>query len=122
MEENESTDILTELKQQLEKLDIPVYYGAGDKSAFKYSEFIVFGRSNIRIVQHKTAYTKNFEIVIVAENWVRENLIQDVIKMAGNAGVRVSNGAEIVIDYQTKNDLSYEIVSIPFFVAEKVEY
>ena len=58
----------------------------------------------------------------MAENWVRENLIQDVIKMAGNAGVRVSNGAEIVIDYQTKNDLSYEIVSIPFFVAEKVEY
>lgn len=119
---NDNVDILTELKEQLETLGIPVYYGAGDSKALQNNEFIIFGRTKIDVNQSNTAHTKRFEVLIVAENWVTEQRIQDVIKCAKAAGLRISKSSEINIDYQTKNDLSYELVSIPFFKAEKEMY
>lgn len=121
-EKENNADILTELKQQLETLNIPVCYGVADNKAVKSGEYIVFGRNKISVNQNNTAHTKRFEIVLVAENWVTENRIVEVIQCAKKVGLKVSKSTDIEIEYLSKNDLSYELVSIPFFKAEKECY
>ena len=111
MEEKEN--LLKNIRGKLEELNIPVYYGIADSSVKDKSEFIVFGR---------TAHIRNFAFVIVSKDWIADELISQVVAKAKEAGLRVSTNTDIGIDYEQKNDVPYELVSIPFKYVERVDY
>ncbi|MFQ6932327.1 MAG: hypothetical protein ACLRR3_15450 [Eubacterium sp.] len=120
MEEKEN--LLKNIRGKLEELNIPVYYGIADSSVKDKSEFIVFGRTDINVNQNATAHTRHFEVVIVSKDWVADELISQVVAKAKEVGLRVSTNTDIGIDYEQKNDVPYELVSIPFKYVERVDY
>lgn len=105
---------LEKIKNKLEELNIKVYYGSAEKSSKDLKEYIVFGRDKIKLNDSKMSTTDYYDVVIVAEGWIAEGFVDEVIEALSEIGIKKSK-EDIDFKYLVRNDISYEIASVKFF-------
>lgn len=113
---------LEEFESKLQLTDPLVYYGA----AFKHKKdtplnYIVFNRKNIRHNPNKTSKSVYYEVHIIRENYVPEDIEDEVIKNVTTIdGVKLAD-TEIIFTYDKKpnTDEVVEIMTITFVRARK---
>ncbi len=114
-------EVLSSIKEQLEKIGPKVYYGQAD--ALKKDDlwnYVVFFRERFEMNQNKTSGSLYFKVAVVRENYVDENMEWELIKLLSEIpGVRPVADAEYL--YTTKPDTQnvVEVLSMSFYLASK---
>ena len=113
--------MLNELRDKLEEIDENVFYGAAkDNDATKNVwNYIVYGRDRMESNQNKTSFTFYYDVAIIREEYIPENLIEEVIAKVEECGLRLAD-ASPEFEYEKKNDDTVvEILVIHFCKAGK---
>ncbi|WP_302626808.1 hypothetical protein [uncultured Eubacterium sp.] len=112
-----SETILESLSKKLKETELEVFYGIadGDNNLAKY---IVYGRDTIVINENKLGFTDKYEVVIVCENYISQELIDDVIEKVEQCGLRLSN-ENMEFSYFEKKDIVMELLRIKFIRARR---
>ena len=108
--------MLNELRDKLEEIDENVFYGAAkDNDATKNVwNYIVYGRDRMESNQNKTSFTFYYDVAIIREEYIPENLIEEVISKVEECGLRLASEPP-EFTYQRKNDDTVvEILKIRF--------
>lgn len=74
--------ILDDIKNALSEVDDKVYYGAVSRNEISDSDawnYTVFGRSQIRAGQGRTAYTDRYRVAVVREDYIPDGLAEKII-------------------------------------------
>lgn len=119
--------ILDDIKKKLEEIDPLVYYGAvpplteEEKELSSAWNYIVFNRTSIKKSSNGTSYSKYFEVHVVRENFVPEDMDIEVReKMTSIAGMKDA-GVDVTFDYITKPNTQevVEMMTLTFVKARK---
>ena len=113
--------MLNKIRDKLQELDDNVFYGAAkDNEATKNVwNYIVFGRDKMEPKENKTSFTYYFDVVIVREEYIPEDLIEQVIAKVEACGLRLADTPP-EFEYKKKNDDTVvEILVIHFYKAGK---
>lgn len=113
--------MLNKIRDKLQEIDDNVFYGAAkDTDATKNVwNYIVFGRNKMEPNTNKTSYTYYFDVVIVREEYIPENLIEEVIEKVEETGLKLS-GQSPEFTYRRKNDGTVvELLTVHFLKAGK---
>lgn len=96
--------ILDDIKVKLEQIDERVFYGMVDNKVKETIwNYIVFNRVKFKTSQNKTGYSYYYDVHIVRENFIPEDLELEVInKILEISGMRL-----------TEDDFNYEYVEKP---------
>ena len=114
--------MLQTINDILLNFDKNVHYGTA--SWAKKSEpwnYIVYGRSNATPSENKTGYTDRFFVAIIREEFVPEELPEQIIDaITAIPGVRLdSSGVEYDYTRKPNTDVTIEIARITFYRARK---
>lgn len=114
---------LEEFESKLKEIDPLVYYGAAWKHKDELPlDYIVFNRVNIKHNANKTSKGVYFAVHIIRENYVPEDMEDEVInKVTEIDGVRLAD-TDTVFTYDKKPNTNevVEIMTITFVRARKV--
>ncbi len=114
--------ILNEIKQKLEQIDQRVYYGAVDNEVKETVwNYIVFNRVKFKPSQNKTSYSQYYDVHIIRENFIPEDIEIAVInKMLEINGMRLAED-DCLYEYIVKpnTNVVIEMVTIRFVKAKK---
>lgn len=115
--------LLNDVKTKLEEVDPNVHYGmmAKDPEEVPVWDYIVFNRTKLRQGQDKNSLGDLFEVHIVRENFIPEDLDKEVIaKMREIPGVRPTSD-DGNYDYTKKpgTDTVVEMLTLTFVRARK---
>lgn len=99
--------MLKRIKQQLETLNRPVFYGqAGKLDGGDLWDYIVFFRDTMSCSTNKTGFTDSYTVVIVQEEFIDDETIFGVIdSMEEIDGMRLASG-DMAYQYTTKPNTS----------------
>lgn len=106
---------LEKIENKLKELNIKVYYGSAEKESEELKEYIVFGRDKIKPNTGKMSNTDYYDVVVVMENWIAEGFIDELVEKLEGIGLHQAQ-EPIDFNYLIRNDISYEIASIKFYV------
>ena len=114
--------ILDDISAKLHEVDSRVYYGMVDNEVRETVwDYIVFNRSTFAAAQNRTGYSDYYDVHIIRENFIPEELDTEVIaKMSEIPGVRLV-GEDGRYDYlqKSKTDTVVEILTLTFVRARK---
>lgn len=114
--------ILEDIKGKLEQIDKRVYYGAVDEEVKETLwNYIVFNRAKFKASQNKTGYSYYYDVHIVRENFIPEDLEIDVInKILEISGMRLAED-DCLYSYIVKpnTNVVIEMLTIRFVRAKK---
>lgn len=114
--------ILQDLKNKLETLDLPVFYGrVSNVTNLEVYDYIVFLRDYTKYSATKKSFGDYFTVVIVSEEFIEEDFDKQVIDAVTSlAGFRVTDD-DISYEYTTKpnTDILIELATIKFVHARK---
>ena len=109
--------MLNDIKQALETLGLPVFYGrAGTLSGDDLWNYLVFFRSTLTPSTNKTGLTITYTVGIVQEEFIDDELPYKVIDaMCSLPGVRLASGG-MAFDYTTKANTNsiIEVLTMDF--------
>ena len=110
------------IESKLQEVINPVYYGsARDDENIAFWNYIVFWRSGMKRSANNTSFTDSYTVAIVHENWVPDELIEQVISnMESIAGMRLAS-SEVDFNYSRKpsTDAVIEIAILTFCCPRK---
>ena len=114
--------ILNQINEKLEEIDSLVFYGAVDNEVKESVwNYIVFNRGKLKPSSNKTGYTYSYDIHIVRENYIPEDLEIEVInKILEIEGMRLKD-EEHEFNYIVKpnTNIVVEMLSLSFIKARK---
>lgn len=114
--------ILDDIKTKLEEIDPRVYYGmVDDEVKTTVWDYIVFNRVRFKAATNKTGYSYYYDIHIVRENFVPEDLEIEVInKVLEIPGMRLAD-SDCSYNYVMKpnTNVVVEMLSMSFVRAKK---
>lgn len=114
--------ILEDIKNKLEQIDNRVYYGIVDKEVKETLwNYIVFNRVKFKASSNKTGYSYYYDVHIIRENFIPEDLEIEVInKILEISGMRLSED-DFQYEYIEKpnTNIVIEMLSIRFVRAKK---
>jgi hypothetical protein len=112
---------LEDIEAALKEVDPVVDYGMVDKSRAETAwNYIVFNRTRLTASTQRTSFGDAFEVHIVRENYVPEDIDTEIIaKLCKLPGVRLAG--EGTFDYVQKpnTNIVIEMLTIPFVRARK---
>lgn len=115
--------ILDEIKGALGAIDDDVYYGTAlSRNPNAPWNYTVFFRASTDLTGNKTGYRDAFQVAVVREGYIPEDMLQKVIDaMSGIAGMRLSDsqGVEYVYDVKPKTTQTVEMMVLQFCHARK---
>lgn len=113
---------LADIEAKLKEIDPNVYYGLVDESVRETVwDCIVFNRTGIRPSSNRTSAADRFDVLIVRENYIPEELDETVIaKLQELPGVRLT-GDDCEFNYVQKpnTNIVIEMLTIHFVRARK---
>lgn len=116
--------ILDEIKQKLEEINNKVYYGAVDEAESENIwDYIVFNRKPTKIGENRTGYSDYFQVNVICENFIPENMDDKIIKkMLEIKGMKTA-ASDIEYRYILKPNTNtvVEMMSITFVKARKCD-
>lgn len=114
--------MLTEIKESLEALGLPVFYGrAGSLSGDDLWNYLVFFRSTLAPSTNKTGITDTYTVAIVQEEYIDDDLVYKVIdSMCSLPGMRLASG-DMPYNYTTKpnTQVVIEVLTLDFVCPKK---
>lgn len=118
------TLFLADVEAKLKEIDPKVYYGIVDESVKETVwDYIVFNRTNIRPSSNKTSAADRFDVHIIRENYIPEEVDETVItKLQELPGVRLAGeNCEFVYVKKPNTNIVVEMLTIPFVRARKAQ-
>lgn len=112
-----SETILESLNKKLKETELEVFYGIADGDD-NLTNYIVHGRDSIVADKNKLGFTDKYEVIIVCENYISQELIDDVIEKVEQCGLRLSN-EDMEFSYFEKKDIVTELLRIKFTRARR---
>ena len=110
------------IESKLQEVLNPVYYGtAGNVENIDLWNYIVFWRDSTKRSTNNTSFTDYYTVAIIHENWVPDDLIEQIItNMESIRGVRLAT-SDIDFNYSRKpsTDAVIEIATLTFCCPRK---
>ena len=115
---------LDKIKEKLESLEYgPVFYGAvPEMMELEEWNYLVFSRVSNRFDQRKTSITPYYEITIVAEDYVPEDIVKKVLWALDLIPGMSLAGEEIPFDYIRKPNTSTVVETATITMCEPQKY
>lgn len=114
--------MLEKIEAKLKEVMPLVFYGMADEIGnAPLWNYIVFFRETTSRNNQNLSYTDHYSVGIVCENWVKNEIISDVIeKLESLPGLRLAS-SDIGFDYARKpgTNAVVEVASIPFIHVRK---
>lgn len=115
--------MLNNLKEALETIDSNVFYGAAKTPEENIWNYIVFGRFKRNKSKNDSGYTYYYDVVIVREEYIPEDLIEEVIRTVEEQTRLKLADEPVDFDYERKqDDTVIELARIRFYKAIRKDW